>query len=269
MALESASFINGLSPANPTSTDPVRQGDDHIRLIKATLKNTFPNITGAVTVDQTKVNYLANVTSDIQAQINAASEKPVLTANRALVSDGSGNVSASAVTSAEIGLLSGKDATDWFPSGGIIMWSGSLASIPAGWVLCDGTSGTPDLRGRFIVGAGDGSYAVGDTGGQDTVTLTANQIPSHNHTFSGTTSTAGAHTHTHNDGSVLKASNNNEVSYTASTSNLSGNPSGTTQSTNSSGSHSHTFSGTTSSVGSGQSHENRPPYYALAYIMKV
>ena len=51
-----------------------------------------------------------------------------------------------------------------FPSGGIVMWSGSVASIPSGWLLCDGTNGTPDLRNRFIVGAGS-TYAVGATGG--------------------------------------------------------------------------------------------------------
>ena len=57
-----------------------------------------------------------------------------------------------------------------FPSGGIIMWSGSTASIPSGWHLCDGTSGTPDLQDRFVVGAGL-SYGVGNTGGAATVVL--------------------------------------------------------------------------------------------------
>lgn len=54
-----------------------------------------------------------------------------------------------------------KDAL--FPSGGIIMWSGAVNDIPVGWALCDGSNGTPDLRDRFIVGAG-GAYSVGDTG---------------------------------------------------------------------------------------------------------
>ena len=51
-----------------------------------------------------------------------------------------------------------------FPSGGIIMWSGSQASIPSGWVLCNGSNGTPDLRDRFVIGAGN-NYSVGATGG--------------------------------------------------------------------------------------------------------
>ena len=50
------------------------------------------------------------------------------------------------------------------PKGTIVLWSGTIATIPNGWVLCDGTNGTPDLRNRFVVGAG-GEYSVGSTGG--------------------------------------------------------------------------------------------------------
>ena len=71
-------------------------------------------------------------------------------------------------------------ATAAFPSGGIIMWSGSIASIPLGWLLCNGTGSTPDLRNRFILGAGD-TYAVAATGGSaDAVAVS--------HTHTGTTS---------------------------------------------------------------------------------
>ena len=51
-----------------------------------------------------------------------------------------------------------------FPVGGIIMWSGTIAAIPTGWALCNGSNGTPDLRDRFVIGAGS-TYAVGATGG--------------------------------------------------------------------------------------------------------
>lgn len=60
--------------------------------------------------------------------------------------------------------LTGGSQASVVPRGGIILWSGSIASIPTGWQLCDGTNGTPDLRNRFIVCAGD-TYAVNDTGG--------------------------------------------------------------------------------------------------------
>lgn len=56
MGLESATYISQLVATNPTSTDPKSQGDDHIRLVKSTLQNTFPNITGAVTVTQSDIN---------------------------------------------------------------------------------------------------------------------------------------------------------------------------------------------------------------------
>ena len=73
------------------------------------------------------------------------------------------------------------------------MWSGLISSIPDRWALCNGTNGTPDLRDRFIVGAGSG-YAPGNTGGQNTVTLTVNQIPAHGHT--GSAAANGVHSHT-------------------------------------------------------------------------
>lgn len=83
------------------------------------------------------------------------------------------------------------------PSGMIMMWSGSVASIPAGWVLCDGTNSTPNLLNQFIVGAGLGSggslYAPSATGGSSTLTATAASAGAHNHT--GADGSAGAHNH--------------------------------------------------------------------------
>ena len=113
------------------------------------------------------------------------------------------------------------------------MWSGAVNAIPTGWALCDGNNGTPDLRNRFIVGAGS-TYSVGATGGADTVTLTVSQIPSHRHSI--TTATAAA----------------SQLGSSAGASHL---PS--------------YASNYTSYVGGGNAHENRPPYYALAYIMKL
>ena len=68
------------------------------------------------------------------------------------------------------------------PTGVIVMWSGSTSSVPTGWALCNGQNGTPDLRDRFIVGAGN-SYSVGSKGGADSVTLTTSQMPSHAHSL--------------------------------------------------------------------------------------
>lgn len=72
MGLETGTYISDLDSANPASGDSQVQGDDHIRLIKATVKATFPNLTGAVAPTQTELNYVDGVTSSIQDQIDAA-----------------------------------------------------------------------------------------------------------------------------------------------------------------------------------------------------
>ena len=71
MGLEAATYISDLVSTNPTANDYVREGDDHLRLIKATLLATFANITGAVTASHTELNYSVGVTSAIQTQIDA------------------------------------------------------------------------------------------------------------------------------------------------------------------------------------------------------
>ena len=147
------------------------------------------------------------------------------------------------------------------PTGIITLWSGASDAIPTGWALCNGENGTPDLRGRFIVGAGD-TYAVGDTGGSENVNLTTANLPSHNHD-SGTLATdeAGAHTHDiYVSGSSPRA-NILTTDY--------GYRKTATDVISQDGAHTHTISGTTGSTGSGTAHENRPPYYALCYIMKI
>jgi microcystin-dependent protein len=91
---------------------------------------------------------------------------------------------------------------NFFPTGGIVMWSGTTLNIPSGWALCDGSNGTPDLRDRFIVGAGR-NYNPNATGGADSVSLNESQIPSHSHSMSsagdhshsGSTSGDGSHSH--------------------------------------------------------------------------
>lgn len=165
------------------------------------------------------------------------------------------------VTQTEFALLSGQ--TSLVPAGVILLWSGSIASIPSGWNLCDGTNGTPDLRNRFVVAAGD-TYAVGATGGADSVTLTEAQMPSHTHSAS--TSTAGAHSHTVN-GLITTGALSNDADRDPfySSTQLVGNRGSI--GTNSAGDHTHSV--TVAATGGGGSHENRPPYYALAYIMKA
>lgn len=146
-----------------------------------------------------------------------------------------------------------------FVSGMVMLWSGSSDSIPDGWALCDGTNGTPDLRNRFVVGAGD-TYEVAATGGEAMHTLTSSEIPSHTHTA--TTASAGKHTHTLGAdrdtaqgtyGSSIHGASTGAESYKGST--------------NSAGAHTHTI--TVKETGGGKAHNNLPPYYALCYIIKT
>ena len=152
-----------------------------------------------------------------------------------------------AVTVKDTGSLSGYGT---IPVGGIIMWSGS--SVPAGWALCNGQTSngvrTPDLRNRFIVGSG-GNYSIGQTGGSDSVTLNANQIPSHSHLYAG-------------DDMVDRIGDSNYKAWD----NVVSRPGNYDASSTGSG------GGTiyrTSATGGNQAHENRPPYYALTFIMRV
>jgi hypothetical protein len=145
------------------------------------------------------------------------------------------------------------------PAGVILMWSGSVASIPAGWLLCNGTSGTPNLQDRFIVGAGS-TYTPGNTGGSANAV-----VVSHTHTFSATTDTGGAHNHT--------TPNNSYATSCGGTDSLAGSfgsvcRDGDFSIPTAGSAHAHTLSGTTASAGSSATNANLPPYYALAYIMK-
>jgi len=135
-----------------------------------------------------------------------------------------------------------------FPSGGIIIWSGSSASIPSGWVLCNGSNSTPDLRDKFVVGAGS-TYAVGATGGS------ANAIVvSHTHTA---TVTDPGHAHSYNafiDGSLGHGGGATTNDF----------PTALTTGSNTTG-----VTVGISTTGSSATNANLPPYYALCYIMKT
>jgi len=88
--------------------------------------------------------------------------------------------------------------TSLFVTGMIMLWYGSVASIPSGWVLCDGNNSTPDLRNRFVIGSGSGSsYPINQTGGSADATLVSHShtINNHTHSFSGSDS----HSHTINN----------------------------------------------------------------------
>jgi len=123
------------------------------------------------------------------------------------------------------------------PKGAIIIWSGSADNIPKGWALCDGTKGTPDLRDRFVLCAGD-KYSVGMTGGEEEHTLTIEEIPNHSHKYTNPLigdGGLGSGDYYSNEGHMRPRLN----------------------------------AGETITNGGDKAHNNMPPYYSLCYIMKI
>lgn len=142
------------------------------------------------------------------------------------------------------------------PSGVILLWSGSIASIPTGWVLCNGSSGTPDLRNRFVVGAGS-TYSVGATGGSADAVVVA-----HSHSASSSSSVSDpGHAHSYTTYSQIRQDGTAVLDAMT-------NPTGGTTGTATTGI-SVSTSTTVNSAGVSGTNANLPPYYALCYIFKV
>lgn len=185
---------------------------------------------------------------------------------------------------------------------GVPVYTGIVAmfnttTLPTGWVLCDGTNGTKDLRDRFVVGAGL-SYTLGASGGANTVTLVEANLPNHSHNASADTNTTHTHSgygnggdhghsvtvstvsHEHNytghgnytalanQFANYSANSGTATNFTSATTEAAHNAVGSNTSNHShtastSGTHAHNASA--NNAGSGGAHENRPPYHALVF----
>lgn len=167
-----------------------------------------------------------------------------------------------------------------FPVGGIIMWSGSVASIPSGWVLCNGSNGTPDLRNRFVVGAGS-TYAVDATGGSTTTTatgtisgsvegtaLTEAQMPKHYHQYRAANSMSAPQNGGPGAGGVYGGGTPDDGASGYGTWSTGGDAASGSLSTGTGNGNSHTHAAGTLAF-TGNAITSLPPYYALAYIMKT
>ena len=165
------------------------------------------------------------------------------------------------------------------PTGVITLWYGSIVNIPNGWLLCDGTNSTPDLRDRFIVGAGS-TYAVAATGGATSNTpsgsisgtvgntaLTEAQMPKHYHTLWGPAAISGFVQSPITNAGVFNGGTPDDGAQTYGSYSVGGDAAsgGFGTGTSNGNEHGHSFSG---SFG-GTSMSILPPYYALAYIMKA
>jgi len=145
---------------------------------------------------------------------------------------------------------------DGAPKGAIQIWAGTLATIPSGWNLCDGLSGRPNLLDKFVRGVNTSVTNPGLTGGQATVTLTVAQMASHSHTAVG----GGLHNHTIPIGT---SSGSTGVRQGIGNNGGNGLDLGDESPPIVSG------SGFTGSTGTGGSHNNIPPFFEVAYIIKT
>ena len=243
----------GISTKNYTDTK-VTQAEQRQNTNLVSNVNSINTTLGTLTTEINRVNNYAfnsvtQLTADVALRATIAS--PTLTGVPAAPTAAAGTNTTQLATTAFV-----KTAVDTavalippgIPTGGIILWSGSVGAIPSGWALCNGTNGTPDLRSRFVVGAGS-AYNVAATGGSaDSV------VVAHSHSI-----TDPGHTHQYN-----KWISDNAIDGPDSVTRYSGDIHLEIQPT---------VSATTgiSVNSSGQSgvNANLPPYYALAYIMKT
>jgi len=164
--------------------------------------------------------------------------------NASVIPVSDGTVTGRAAVSQIISLASGA------PYGLVVIWSGSIVTIPQGWYLCNGSNSTPDLRDKFVIGAG-GSYGINATGGSSDAI-----VVSHTHAATSSVSDPG-HTHSYTG--------------TSGTANTGGSSCcGATYPNTNTGSSGTGISVSTSvdAAGSSGTNANLPPYYALCYIMK-
>ncbi len=181
---------------------------------------------------------------------------------------------------------------DWglLPKGGIIMWNGTIATIPAGYSFCNGSNGTIDMRNKFALCPGQdtgGTYDTADTGGEANHTLSATEMPVHTHTQNAHNHTQNAHNHSQNphnhtqeshkhhggdnevvDGSgTTVADNNADDDYDVSSATPAIN--NTTATNIATTATNQATTATNNNAGSGGAHNNMPPYRATVFIQKV
>ena len=172
MALETGTYISDLVATNPTATDPKSQGDDHLRLIKSTVKVTFPNISGAVLPTHTELNYVDGVTSAIQTQIDAKapSASPTFTGTVVLPT----TTSIGTVTAVEIGYVDGvTSAIQTQIDAKAPIASPTFTGIPAAPTATAGTNTTQLATTAFVTQTAFSAVLPAQPGGTITYQLTS------------------------------------------------------------------------------------------------
>ena len=186
MGLETGTYISDLNSSNPVAGDPVNEGDDHIRLIKSTVKATFPSVSGAVSSTHTELNLLDGVTANT-TELNYVDITTLGTAQASKAVTADANVDVTGIRNLTITgtmTIGSNTATTLqavYPVGSIYI-NAAVSTNPAS-LLGFGTWAAFGA-GRVIVGlnASDSDFDTAqETGGAKTHTLSTSEIPSHTH----------------------------------------------------------------------------------------
>lgn len=143
----------------------------------------------------------------------------------------------------------------------VIVWTGAITDIPAGWFVCDGNNGTPNLTNKMLRGHGSANTSAGATGGANQKTISESQMASHTHSVTVDSTVLGSHNH-----GITRGSNNWEQLDTSTGSNDSFKYNSETFETQTNGQHAHSFS--VGNTGTESSIENRPGHKNVIYIMR-
>jgi len=235
-----------------TAADVTVTDFDSIAVNKITINNTMDASTANGEIKNLLVNNNLSVTGTSTFNSNIPFNSGINVTGISTFNSGI-NVTGTSTFNSGINVTGSTTSTTFIgngtiPVGGIIMWSGTIANIPTGWALCDGSNSTPDLRNKFVVAAGSdtgnyawdattgavtGNYAPGNTGGETAHQLTIAELANHQHRW-GTDDNLGA-------GGGGNPDANGGTDWKA----------------------------YTEATGGDNYHENRPPYYALAFIMRT